>query len=214
MSEKNIKVGQRIKELRSARGWSIEEVEKKSGISEATLASIERHLISPPLGNLVNLAKIFEVSVGDLFGEAGDSSYCIVRSDARKTVSRFNSSDDKSSGYSYEALGQQKKKRQMEPFLVTLTPAEVRQVEPNQHIGEEFIFVLEGKVEVRLLEHTDILNPGDSIYYDSTMPHIVACHGEQPATILAVIYAKDEMIILAFADQGFSEEQPLVGCFI
>ncbi len=192
----NIKVGQRIKDLRIARGLSSEDVARKSGIPEETIASIERHLVSPPLGNLVSLAKVFEVSVGDFFGEQGDSSFCIVRSGDRKTVSRFNSSDGNSSGYTYEALGQQKKKKQMEPFLVTLTPKEVRQVEPNQHIGEEFIFVLEGKVEVRLLEHTDILNPGDSIYYDSTMPHIVACHGNQPATILAVIYAKNEMIIL------------------
>ncbi len=196
MSEKNIKVGQRIKDLRIARGLSREDVAKKSGISEETIASIETHLVSPPLGNIVSLAKVFEVSVGDFFGEKGESAFCIVRSGDRKTVSRFNSSNGKSSGYTYEALGQQKKKKQMEPFLVTLTPAEVRQVEPNQHIGEEFIFVLEGKVEVRLLDHTDILNPGDSIYYDSTIPHIVACHGEQSATILAVIYAKDEMIIL------------------
>lgn len=192
----NIKVGQRVKDLRIARGLSREDVAKKSGISEETIASIETHLVSPPLGNIVSLARVFEVSVGDFFGEKGDSSFCIVRSGDRKTVSRFSSSDGKSSGYSYEALGQHKKKRQMEPFLVTLTPAEVRQVEPNQHIGEEFLFVLEGKVEVRLLDHTDILNPGDSIYYDSTMPHIVACHGDQPATILAVIYAKEEMIIL------------------
>ncbi|MBU1568799.1 MAG: cupin domain-containing protein [Proteobacteria bacterium] len=192
----NIKVGQRIKDLRIARGLSREDVARKSGISEETIASIESHLVSPPLGNLVSLAQVFEVSVGDFFGEKGDSSFCIVRSGDRKPVSRFNSSDGKSSGYSYEALGQQKKIKQMEPFLVTLTPAEVRQAEPNQHIGEEFLFVLEGRVEVKLMDHTDILNPGDSIYYDSTMPHIVACHGDQPATILAVIYAKDEMIIL------------------
>ncbi len=196
MSGKTTKVGQRIKELRVAKGLSLEDVVAKSGIAETTLAGIERHLISPPLGTLVCLAKVLEVSVGDFFGETGDAAYCIVRSGDRKTVSRFNSSNGKTSGYSYEALGQQKKKRQMEPFLVTLSPTEVRQVEPNQHIGEEFLFVLEGKVEVRLLDHTDILDPGDSIYYDSTMPHIVACHGEQPATILAVIYAKDEMIIL------------------
>jgi transcriptional regulator with XRE-family HTH domain len=195
MPENNVKVGRRIKELRVARGLSVEEVAAKSGISEATVSSIETHLLSPPLGNLVSLAKVFGVSVGDFFGEKGDSSFCIVRSDERKAVSRFNSSNGKSSAYSYEALGQQKKKKQMEPFLVTLNPAQGGQVEPNQHIGEEFIFVLEGKVEVRLLEHTDILNPGDSIYYDSTMPHIVSCHGDQPATILAVIYAKEEMMI-------------------
>ena len=117
MSEKNMKVGQRIKALRIAKGLSIEDVAKKSGIPETAIASIERHLISPPLGNLVSLAKVFEVSVGDFFGEKGDSSYCIVRSDARKTVSRFNSNDGKSSGYSYEALGQQKKKGRWSLFL-------------------------------------------------------------------------------------------------
>jgi len=196
MPEKNIKIGERIRGLRIARGLSIADVSKQSGIVESTIYSIESHMISPPLGNLVSLAKVFDVSVGDFFGDSGDSPYCIVRSGDRKTVSRFNSTDGTSGGYSYEALGQQKKNRHMEPFLVTLTPTESSQVEPNQHIGEEILFVLEGKVDVRLLDRTEILNPGDSIYYDSTMPHVVSCHGKEPATILAVIYAKDEMIIL------------------
>ena len=196
MPEKTIKIGERIRGLRIARGLSIADVSKQSGIVESTIYSIESHMISPPLGNLVSLAKVFDVSVGDFFGDSGDSPYCIVRSGDRKTVSRFNSTDGTSGGYSYEALGQQKKNRHMEPFLVTLTPTESSQVEPNQHIGEEILFVLEGKVDVRLLDRTEILNPGDSIYYDSTMPHVVSCHGKEPATILAVIYAKDEMIIL------------------
>lgn len=194
MPDKKSKIGERIKGLRIAKGLSIEDVSKKSGISESTISSIEGHMISPPLGNIISLAKVFEVSVGDFFGDSGDSPFCIVRSDNRKTVSRFNSTDG-NYGYSYESLGQQKKNRQMEPFLVTLSPAGASPVEPNQHIGEEFIFVLEGKVEVRILEHTDVLNPGDSIYYDSTVPHVVSCHGNEPATILAVIYAKEEMII-------------------
>lgn len=84
----------------------------------------------------------------------------------------------------------------MEPFLVTLNPVSGEDAESNQHIGEEFIFVLEGQVKISLLDHEDILHPGDSIYYDSNVPHIISCHGNQPATILAVIYAKEEMIIL------------------
>jgi transcriptional regulator with XRE-family HTH domain len=195
MPDKKIKIGERIKSLRMAKGMSIGDVSKKSGISESIISSIEDYMFSPPLGNIISLAKVFEVSVGDFFGDRGDSPLCIVRSDDRKKVSRFDSTNGRSSGYSYESLGQQKKNRHMEPFLVTLAPTEVSLVEPNQHIGEEFIFVLEGKVEVRILEHTDVLNPGDSIYYDSTMPHIVTCHGNEPATILAVIYAKEEMII-------------------
>ncbi len=196
MPDTNVKVGDKVKSLRIAKGLSVERVSQQSGIPESVISRIEDHLLSPPLGNIVSLAKVFDVSVGELFSDSADSAFCIVRSDDRKTVSRFKSLGDESCGYSYEALGQQKKNRQMEPFLVTLAPNDGSETEPNQHIGEEIIFVLEGKVEIKLLDHTDILNPGDSIYYDSTMPHSVLCHGNKPATILAVIYAKEEMIIL------------------
>jgi quercetin dioxygenase-like cupin family protein/DNA-binding XRE family transcriptional regulator len=196
MPDKDLQIGDRIRSLRIAKGLSRGEVSQKTGIPESLLASIEGHLTSPPLGNIISLAKVFGVAMGDFFGDSGDAPYCLVRSGDRKTVSRFNSSDAKSCGYTYQSLGLQKKNRKMEPFLVTLSPATTPQAEPNQHIGEEIIFVLEGEVEVRLLDHTEVLNPGDSIYYDSTMPHIVSCHGQEPATILAVIYAKEEMIIL------------------
>jgi DNA-binding XRE family transcriptional regulator/quercetin dioxygenase-like cupin family protein len=196
MLNKDIKIGEKIRGLRIARGLSVADVAHRSGISESTIHSIEGHLVSPPLGNLVSLARVFEVPVGDFFGDGGDSPYCIVRSSDRKTVSRFNSTDGTAGGYNYESLGHHKKNRHMEPFLVTLSPVEASQVEPNQHIGEEILFVLEGQVEVRLLDRTEILGPGDSIYYDSTMPHVVLCHGKEQATILAVIYAKEEMIIL------------------
>jgi transcriptional regulator with XRE-family HTH domain len=196
MSGKEMKIGEKIRALRKAKGLSIADVAEQSGIAEATLYSIEGHMVSPPLGNIVSLAKVFEIPVADFFGESGDSPYCLVRSNDRKTVSRFNSTEGEGGGYSYQSLGKKKKNRHMEPFLVTLNPTQSKKIEPNQHIGEEIIFVLEGEVEVSLLDKTEILNPGDSIYYDSTMPHIVSCHGNEPATILAVIYAKDEMIIL------------------
>lgn len=196
MSKKNITIGKKIKALRIKKEMSIEDVSKKTGISEDVILEIEENKVSPPLGNIVSLADVLRVTVGELFGDSADSPFCIVRSDNRKAVSRFSSVVGKSSGYSYESLGHRKQNRQMEPFLVTLTPAENFKLEPNQHVGEEIIFVLEGQVEVRLADHTDILNPGDSIYYDSTLPHIVSCHGNDPATIFAVIYAKKEMLIL------------------
>ena len=196
MAERDMKIGERIRSLRKAKGLSLVELSEQSGIAEETLYGIEGNLISPPLGNIVSLAKLFEISVGEFFGEGGDAPYCIVRSGARETVSRFNSTDGKSASYSYASLGYKKKNRHMEPFLVTLTPTESKEIEPNQHIGEEFLFILEGKVEIRLLDQTEILHPGDSIYYDSTMPHFVSCHGQETATMLAVVYAKEEMIIL------------------
>ncbi len=196
MSTENIAVNDKIKELRMTKGISIEEVANQTGISASTISQIEEQKFSPPLGNIISLANFFDVSLGDFFDDSADSPFCIVRGSARETVSRFDSEETKSCGYTYEALGLQKKNRRMEPFLVTLTPLESLKLEPNQHIGEEIIFVIAGEIEVKLGDHADILKTGDSIYYDSNIPHIVSCHGDTPATILAVIYAQEEMLIL------------------
>lgn len=196
MSETRHSIGAKIKELRLQGDHQLESVAQLLNMSETNLADIEAGKVSPPLGSIVKLANIFNVTVGEIFGDNADSPFCIVRKEARTAVSRFESGETKTYGYSYEGLGQQKKDRKMEPFLVTLIPEEVHKIEQSEHIGEEFLFVLEGRVRVTLSDHTDVLGPGDSIYYDSTLPHIVACDGENPATILAVIYARDEMIIL------------------
>ena len=74
----------------------------------------------------------------------------------------------------------------MEPFLVTLEPSEVEE-ERSTHDGQEFIFVLHGEMEVRLGEDIHILEQGDSIYYDSSVPHLVKCHGKEASKILAVL---------------------------
>ncbi len=190
------KIGEVIKSVRIEKGMSAEAVAEKLGVSVEYLSEIENQQVYPPLGTVVRLAEVLKVSVGEIFGDSADSPFCIVRRDAGTATTRFASANGKNPGYSYEGLGQQKKNRQMEPFLVTLIPDEAHDTGPNEHIGEEFIFVLKGRVKVTLLDHTDILNPGDSIYYDSTLPHTVACDGGEAATILAVIYAKEEMIIL------------------
>ncbi len=195
MPEEPIKIGEKVKSLRAKKKLSLEDVAAKTGLDATMIAAIEAATVDPPLGNIVSLADAFQVTVGELLGDDADSAFCIVRGGNRKTVSRFGSAEGKGGGYRYESLGHRMQNRHMEPFLVTLTPGGSRTVEANQHIGEEILFVLEGEVEVRLAEHADLLYPGDSIYYDSSLPHVVSCHGEKPATLLAVIYAKKEMII-------------------
>ncbi|MDT8421436.1 MAG: cupin domain-containing protein [Desulfuromonadales bacterium] len=194
MSDAKLNIGEKIHKLRIKNSMSIEDVAEKTGLSTATISGIEDQSLSPPLGQLVRLANSFRVTVGELFGDSADSPFCIVRHDDRTSVSRFDSTAGKASHYSYESLGYKKQNRQMEPFLVTLNPGEAP-AEPNQHVGEEILFVLEGQVEVSLAGHADILNPGDSIYYDSSLPHVVSCHGDQPAKLFAVIYARKEMLI-------------------
>jgi len=183
-----IRVGEKIKQLREKKGLSLKEVADATGFSTALLSQMESHLVSPSLGSIIKLAKALEVRVGDFFGETEGEPFAIVRKDERKTVSRFASKEGVSYGYSYESLGFEKKDRRMEPFIVTLEPATLKTSKTSAHEGEEFIFVLEGEMQVILGNHTDILYPGDSIYYDSNIPHRVQCHQDKVARILAVLY--------------------------
>jgi len=191
----DIRVGEKIKSIREDKAMTLEDAARRAGLSSSVLSQIENHMVSPPLGTLIKLAKVLEVPVGFFFAEEPEEPFCLVRANERKVVSRFASTEGVSYGYSYESLGYAKKNRNMEPFIVTLTPAEVSQIDPNCHSGEEFIFVLEGEVEVRLGDHTDVLQPGDSIYYDANIPHVVACHGSREAKIVAVIWPGEEMMI-------------------
>jgi transcriptional regulator with XRE-family HTH domain len=185
-----VRVGERIKELRERKGLSLKEVADLTGFSTALLSQMENHLVSPSLGTIIKLARALSVKVGDFLGETEGEPFTIVRKDERKMVSRFASKEGVKYGYSYESLGFDKKDRHMEPFIVTLEPATVKAAKTSVHEGEEFIFVLEGEMEVILGNHTDILYPGDSIYYDSTIPHKVQCHQDKVTRILAVIYAQ------------------------
>ena len=183
-----LRVGEKIRELREKKGFSLHEMASRTGFSSAILSQIENHMVSPPLGALIKLARALETQVGAFFGGEPAAPFTIVRKHERKHVSRFGSKEGLSYGYSYEGLGFDKKERHMEPFLVTLEPTKVKSEKLSTHEGEEFIFVLEGEMEAILGTHKDILTPGDSIYYDSTMPHKVQCHGPNPAKILAVIW--------------------------
>jgi len=184
-----LRVGEKIRELREKKGLSLQDMANRTGYTSALLSQVENHFISPPLGALIKIAKALEVKVGTFFGEEPRASCAIVRRDERKHISRYASKEGVSYGYSYESLGFDKKDRQMEPFLVTLEPATVKSEKLSAHDGEEFIFVLEGEMEAILGGHRDVLHPGDSIYYDSTIPHKVQCHRDIPTKILAVIWA-------------------------
>ncbi len=183
-----IRVGEKVKTLREQKGLSLRELADLTGFSMALLSQMENHLVTPSLGTIIKLAKAFGVRVGDFLGETEGEPFAIVRKDERKTVSRFASKEGVKYGYSYESLGLEKKGRHMEPFIVTLEPATVKTSKTSVHDGEEFIFVLEGEMEVILGNHTDVLYPGDSIYYDSNIPHRVQCHQDKVTRILAVLY--------------------------
>ncbi|MCP4666823.1 MAG: helix-turn-helix transcriptional regulator, partial [Deltaproteobacteria bacterium] len=171
-----VNVGARVRTVREGRGLSLEDISQRTGIAVSLLEDIENGDIAPPLGTVIKLAKALQMKIGYFVSGEENKAYTIVRRDDRKVVSRYDSRKGKHYGYEYVSLAPHKKDRHMEPFLITLVPAETEE-ERSTHDGQEFIYVLKGATEVRLEEDIHILEPGDSIYYDSTVPHLVKCHG-------------------------------------
>ena len=187
--EEYLQIGEQLKRFREDNSLTLKDMAERTGLSAAVLSQIENHLISPPLGTLIRLTRALNLRPGHFFDQHPDRPFTLVRRDERRPVSRFASKRGIQYGYSYESLGHDMKDRHMEPFLVTLEPATLASPKPASHDGEEFLFVLEGEMEVTLGKHSDVLQPGDAIYYDSNIPHLVQCRGEEKALILAVIYS-------------------------
>ncbi len=180
-------MGVRIKAARESRGFSLFDVYLRTDVKVDLLAQIEEGKTTPPLGTVIKLAKALDLKIGYFISGKEKLAYTIVRRDDREPTSRYDPKKEKQYGYKYESLAPHKMDRLMEPFLVTLKPSETEE-ERSTHDGQEFIFVLQGEMEVRLGEEVHILEPGDSIYYDAAVPHLVKCHGGENTKILAVLY--------------------------
>jgi len=182
--EKAVSHGDMLRATREKRGFSLEELAAKTGIARDALAQLEAGESMLPLGQVIKLSKVLSLRMADIISE-GKESFTIVKSDQRQSFSRFGKAREASYGYEYESLAARKKNRAMEPFIVTLHPSGAD--EPSSHDGQEFIYVLEGEMEVIIENTRDILKPGDAVYYDSTNMHLVKAHGGKPAKILAVL---------------------------
>jgi transcriptional regulator with XRE-family HTH domain len=184
-----LKVGESVKEIRKKKGLSLEDISQRTGLGIELLSEIEKGSIAPPLGTIIKLAKALDMKLGYFISGTEVLPYTIVRKNKGKLISRFDSGKTDKYGYEFMSLAPYKKDRHMEPFLVTLEPSDIEE-ERSSHDGQEFIYVLEGVMEVRLGNEVHLLEPGDAIYYDSTVPHLVKCHGEDKTQILAVLYAE------------------------
>jgi transcriptional regulator with XRE-family HTH domain len=179
-------IGDRIRTLREARGLSLDALSKMTGFEVERLSAIEKKEVQPQLGTILRLSKALDSAFSRLISGVGNRLYAVTRKDERKSVSRSTARKSQKQIYSYQSLAPEVQGRHMEALIVTLeeNPGDDRSV----HEGEEFIFVLHGTVEMHIGEDVFDLYPGDSIYYLSTTPHLIAGKGGR-ATILAVIYS-------------------------
>jgi len=188
MSNKTI--GERIRTFREDKGLELDEISSQINMSPTILSQIENQVESPSLGTLIKISKALEVNLSELLGEEQSQAFTIVRKNEADKVSRHSTGDGINPGYSYDSLGTGLADRKMEPFIASIEPSSTKE-SPSVHSGEEFIYVMEGEMEITLGELRDILTVGDSIYYKASIPHLVKAKGDKVLKILAVLYGND-----------------------
>lgn len=179
-----VTVGDRIRRIREEKGLSYEQISNLTGFDVDFLHMMEKGDVQPQIGILVKLSKALDAAFSRLLSGVGNDVYSVTRKDERKLVSRSTSKKGKNL-YTYQSLAPEVQGRHMESLIVTLE--ENPEQEMSVHDGEEFIFVLENIVVAKIGEDMFELAPGDSVYYLSTTPHMVAAKKDK-AVILAVIY--------------------------
>lgn len=160
-------VGQNIRRLRKEKDYSMRNFGKKVGVSASFISQVEMGKISPSLSKLKDIADGLNTTVGLLIGETdnnNNSSPVVKKAERRHT-------DHLGSGINVELLSTPDPFKQMEPIIIKLDPQANSGENQYQHFGEEFIIVLKGKIKISLNSTDYILNQGDSIYFNSNIPH-------------------------------------------
>jgi quercetin dioxygenase-like cupin family protein/DNA-binding XRE family transcriptional regulator len=183
----------RISELRKTYSISWETLAERSGVSIDLIRRIEEGHI-PDLAPLIKISRGLGVRLGTLLDDHEELGPVVSR--AGKTSEEFTTgipqdspSPDDAKGHKglhFRSLAADKGSRHMEPFIVDIE-ADAEQ-KKSTHEGEEFIYVLSGQLIIEYGKDTYTLNTGDSIFYDSIIPHSVLAGGDLPARIVAVLY--------------------------
>jgi mannose-6-phosphate isomerase-like protein (cupin superfamily) len=184
MSENIRNIAMRIKELREIAGVSLETLAHEFSLPRETYLEYESGDVDIPVSFLFKIAHRFSVEFTDLL--TGESPrlhiYSLVRDGKGISIERRQ-------WYKHQHLAYNFMHRKAEPFLVTVEPnSPDSPMNFNSHAGQEFNYVLEGRVKILIDNHELILNPGDSLYFDSSHRHGMEALDNRVAKFLAIIF--------------------------
>ena len=179
-----LNLGERVRELRKARNWTLEVAAKHAGLARSTLSKIENGQMSPTYDALKKLAEGLNISVPQLF-TAPLRDQIIGRLSVTKSG---EGAERATTTYEHELLAENLTKKQMLPYRARVRARNMDEFDGwVRHDGEEFLFVLTGVVKL----YTEFYEPiemrrGDSAYYDASMGHNVISVSQEDAEILWV----------------------------
>jgi mannose-6-phosphate isomerase-like protein (cupin superfamily)/DNA-binding XRE family transcriptional regulator len=182
MNEQIKQIAERLKGLRESLDLSPAEAAQKIGKQEQDIVLYESGTVDIPMSYLFDVAQQFELDTSTLISgfEPRMNVYFLTRYGKGTSVERTKA-------YRYQALASGYKHPKAEPFEVTVEPND-NPIYLNFHKGQEFNYVLEGCLQLQINGKNLVLNPGDSIYFDSSNPHGMKALNNKPVKFLAIIF--------------------------
>jgi mannose-6-phosphate isomerase-like protein (cupin superfamily) len=181
MNEQIKQIAERLKGLRESLDLPAAEMSQKISKPEEDILLYESGTVDIPMSYLFDVAQQFEIDTSTLISgdEPRMNVYFLTRYGKGTSVERTKA-------YKYQALASGYKHPKAEPFEVTVEPND-NPIYLNSHKGQEFNYVLEGRLQLQINGKNLILNPGDGIYFDSSHPHGMKAMDDKPVKFLAII---------------------------
>ena len=164
-------IGPRLRRIRKRRGVTLEALASKTGLTKGYLSKIETGKKVPPIATLSRISRATDCEITYFFQECHDNDgfddrVSVVKANERRPVVRGGSTF----GYDYKSIAHTLQSKAMDPFIFTF-PAEIQGDTFFEHEGEELVFILSGTVAFEIAGREVALSPGDSVYFDSSLPH-------------------------------------------
>lgn len=171
-------IGKKIKKIRQNKKMALEQIANTTGCSIEELKEIEDGKKMPSVGTLLQISKAFEIDSGFLLKEQESKAKRRIRAYVKRTEN-----------YAYTTLTPGAENKHLKAFRITIDPMQDHQGVGYQHEGEEFMYVLAGKVEVMVGRHRNVLNPGESLHFNSGIQHQLRNISNEQAVLLVVLYS-------------------------
>ncbi|HDQ03739.1 MAG TPA: XRE family transcriptional regulator [Deltaproteobacteria bacterium] len=167
--------GQGIKAYREERKMSIKDLAHESGYPANLLEKVEKDEITPPVALVLQLSRTLKVDVGAL-------------DDDKKSSSRVKSQKKRAGAYAYTHLTKTSSDKHLGAYRVTIEPKTAHEGVEYHHDGEEFIYVLKGRLSITVGKNTSVLERGECIHFNSALHHALSNPSDEKAELLVVLY--------------------------
>jgi transcriptional regulator with XRE-family HTH domain len=182
---KNYGIGEKLRGLRLKKKMGLVELGRHTGLSAALLSKVERGKLYPTLPTLLRMALVFSVGLEYFF--ADDQKRHVVGIVRRGERKRFpERPDGRDISFYFESLDFAAVERKLSAYHAEFQPLQPGKARTHHHSGVEFLSVLRGKLELNIGTTAYVLDAGDSIYFDSSLPHSYRRVSQKPCSAIVV----------------------------